>query len=252
MVRFDHLLATVGAIMKRTQLAVAISLAAVALTGCGGPSQTSGLDLPEYQGAATATATAQSPHDLLAAAQAAIAKADSVTVTGGTTSAAGALSADLALSGPNGSGTYSLGAGTFAILVVDGQAWWKGDARAYAGFDYDVAVVTRKIDDRWIVAGSSHPRLTPIQVPTTREQLLAAFVDPGPEVTATAATTIGGTRAIGLAGQTATLYVAADTKRPIRLVLRGDAGDGIQFSYDPVPAPSAPPADRIVDLSDLH
>ncbi|MCD9199309.1 hypothetical protein [Aeromicrobium wangtongii] len=237
--------------MNMTRLA-ASALAVTLLAGCGG-TQTSGLDLPEYHGSTDAPGVAtQSPGEVLAASKAALAAADSVSIMGQTSSPDGTLAALLAFSGQDGSGTYSFGAGAFQLLMVGGRTWWKGDAQAYAGFDYDLKTVTRKIADRWIIAGTSHPRLARIDVPTSREELLDDIVDPGTDGLTADETTIDGAKVIGLTTSTGTLYVEADTKLPVRLVFAGDAGDGVQFSYEPVPTPSPPPPDRMLDLSDLR
>lgn len=236
--------------MKWMQVAIVATAMSLALAGCGGPAETSGLNLPEYQ-AAPAT-DSRSAADLLAASEAALDDAESVTLEGTTTSGDETLTAAIAFSGDDGSGAFSHSPGRFDLLMVDGKAWWKGDAVAYAGFDFDTAVVTRKIGGRWIVTGSSHPRLAPIDVPATRDELFADLIDPGPAPTRTAEQQIDGTEVVGVTTASRTLYLAADTMLPVRLTLTGDDGDGIGFSYDDVPKPVAPPADQIVDLADLR
>lgn len=243
--------------MRRMHAVAAAVAAILGLAGCGSQVQTSGLDLPEYEGTAPAgdgpTAGDESAADLLASAQAAIAEAETVTLAGETGGSGDAtLTADISFNGPDGTGTFSIGAGTFAVLLVDGSAWYKGDSAAYSAFGVNTASVTKKIDGRWIIAGSSNPKLAQLDVVTSREAFLSDFVDPGSEVTTTEPETIGGVEVIGLANDTGTLYIDTETRLPARLVMPGDDGTGITFSYGPVDKPTAPPADQIVDLADLR
>jgi hypothetical protein len=238
--------------MKRMRIAGVAAVTATMLAACGNEPRTSGLNLPEYQGSSAAKDDGRSAAQVLSDARTALAAADSVTVKGWTAGTDGSLVADLAFSGPDGSGSYSFGAGMLQVLIVDGQAWWKGDEQIYSAFGVNTTSVTRKIDDRWIVAGSSHPKLATIQTPTDRAELLDDFIDPEPEESTIRRTVVDGAEAMVLTNPTGTLFVAADTSLPVRLVLPGDDGDGIAFSYDGVTRPTPPPDDRILDLSDLR
>lgn len=238
----------------RIRLLVQAATVAMALAGCGASTETSGLNLPEYQGAQESSAvTGKSGDELVAGAQAALAEAESVTLSGSTQgSQEGPFGADLSFRGPDGSGTYSIGDLEFQILIVDGSSWYKGNQAAYASFGVKTDSVTRKIADRWIIDGSSHPKLAQLEVAGTREELLDDFVSGRGAPTVTAETTIDGVAAVGLEDESGTLFVATDDLRPLAIVLKGDEGDGVRFSYGEVDKPSAPPQDQILDLADLR
>jgi hypothetical protein len=228
------------------------ALAAMALVGCSGRTETSGLNLPEYTGAPSAAAT-RSPDELVAAAKAAIADQESVTVSGETTSGDRRLGGSISFVGDAGSGDFSFGGGVVTLLYADGKALYKGDSAIYSAFGVKPDAITRRIGDKWIIVNSTNPKLVPLQLPTGREAFLDDLLDPGGPVTIGEPTTIDRKRAVALTSDSGTLYVASDTSLPLRLVLPGDQGDGIAFRYgEPVAPPAAPAADQIVDLGDLR
>jgi len=236
--------------------AVALMMAAsVGLAGCG-EAEAGRYHLPEYTPSASApTRDGATPGaddtpgaDLVAASKAALAAAESVTVTG---TIGDEYSVDLAFSGQDGSGTLSVGALPFRVRLVGGQAWYRGDDAAfYEAIGIDPAALVKATDARWLPSGA--PQIASIEVLTSRDDFLGDFVDPGKKVAGTPATTIDGIAAVGLVNDTGTLYVATDTKLPVRLVgPDGDVTKGVVFSYDPVKKPTPPAPDEIIDPATL-
>jgi hypothetical protein len=136
-------------------------------------------------------------------------------------------------------------------VLVGGRAWYRGDDAAfYEAIGIDPAALVKATDARWLPSGS--PQIASIDVLTSRDDFLADFVDPGTKVTKTRETTIDGIATVGLVNQTGTLYIATDTKLPVRLVgPDGDVSKGVVFSYDPVEKPIAPAPDEIIDPATL-
>lgn len=239
--------------MRRLHAVAVVVTASIGLAGCA-KTAASHYDLPEYTPSASAPdgatpGTDDTPAaDLVEASKAALAEADSVTMKG---AVGDEYSVDLAFSGQDGSGTLSLGAEPFRVVLVDGQAWYRGDDPAfYQAIGIDPEALVKATDARWLPSGS--PQLASIDVFTSREDFLADFVDPGAKVTETPETTIDGIAAVGLVNDTATLYVATGTNLPVRLVgPDGDVSKGVVFSYDPVKKPVAPAPDEIIDPATL-
>ncbi len=239
--------------MSRRGFAACAALAAMTfLTACGGGTETSGLNLPEYTGAPS-TPPARSADEIVAGARAALADEQSVTVSGETVSGDRRLGGSMSFTGDAGTGTFSFGGGVVTLLYADGRALYKGDSAIYSAFGVKPDVITRRIGDKWIVVNSTNPKLVPLQLPTGREQFLDDLVDPGSSATVGDPATVDGTDALAVTGDGGTLYVAADTLLPVRVLLPGDQGDGIGFAYDgDAAAPVAPGPDQIVDLGDLR
>ncbi len=239
------------------RVAAVLTVAVAVLAGCADEPRSSGLDLPEYRGG-TAEAPEASPAadktgpEILAEAKAALAAAEFVTLEGETTGQGTTLRADLAFAGPDGTGIYGFGAGTFAILVVDGRSWYRGDKAAYKAFGGDTDALARKIDGRWIVDGSKNRRLAQLEVAGTRAALLDDFIDGGGGETRGADVEVDGVEAVTIESESGSVVVAKDTALPLRLRLDGDEGEGIVFSYGTVAKPKPPRADRILDLADLR
>lgn len=243
--------------MRWMRVAVVLTVAAAALAGCADEPTSSGLDLPEYRGGTTQTTEAtpaaeKTGPEILADAKKALAAAEFVTLAGETTGQGTTLRADLAFAGPDGTGIYGFGAGTFAILVVDGRSWYRGDKAAYKAFGVDTDALARKIDGRWIVDGSKNRKLAQLEVAGTRAALLDDFIDGGGGETRDEDVEVDGVQAVTLQNESGSLVVAKDTALPLRLRLAGDEGEGIVFSYDEVAKPKAPRRDRILDLADLR
>lgn len=238
--------------MSRRGFAACAAVAVLTLAGCGGGAETSGLNLPEYTPAST-TAPVRSADEIVTASRAATADEPSVTVAGETVSGDRRLGGSMTFTGDAGTGTFSFGGGVVTLLYADGRALYKGDSAIYSAFGVKPDVITRRIGDKWIVVNSTNPKLVPLQLPTGRKDFLDQLADPGGSTTVGDATTIDGTDAVGVTGDRGTLFVATDTMLPIRLVLTGDEGDGIVFTYDGgAAAPVAPAPDQIVDLGDLR
>lgn len=247
--------------MSRRRLAVAGVVVVLALAGCGSEVETSGLNLPEYQGTATTPSAGagdapdagedapaagdQEAVALVAASKKAVAATASVSMKG---AVGDEYSVDLAFSGQDASGTMTLGAVPFRVILAGGQAWYRGDAEFYEAIGIDPKKLVAATDARWIPSGTA--QIASIDLFTSRAAFFDDFLDPGPDVTATKETTVDGIPSVGLVNESGALFVASDTKLPVRLTTSPDALDqGITFSYDPVTPPKPPAADEILDPS---
>lgn len=229
----------------------AASSAALVLAGCGGGAQTSGLDLPEYTGRPSATATpmptADPAQQALAATRKAFVEAPSVVVKG---EKGGEYAVNLRFRGEDGSGTATLGRQEFRVVMVGGKAWYRGDVAFYAAIGLVPKEVAAATDARWIPSGS--PAIASIDRFSTRtafaDDVLGLGDDVAGDVALTPQTTVDGVAAIGLTTAGGTLFVDAATRRPIRLTASPDATTGgIAFSYREVRPPTPPSADEILD-----
>lgn len=240
--------------MTPTRLArwAAASTAALALAGCGGEPESSGLNLPEYTGRPSATATATPAADpaqqALAAAEKAFVEAPSVVVKGRT---GDGDAVNLRFRGEDGSGTATLGRQELRVIMVGGKAWYRGDVAFYEAIGLVPKEVAAATDARWIPSGS--PAIASIDRFSTRTAFAADFLGLGGDgasgdVTLTPEATVDGVAAIGLTSATGTLFVDAATRRPIRLTASpGATTGGIAFSYREVRPPTPPSAADILD-----
>jgi hypothetical protein len=245
--------------MRRMRVAAGAAVAALVLGACGGPAETSGLDLPEYRGDSATTspkAPPSDPRELVAASAKALAAQDSVTVSGETGSGQTRRGGSMSFTGDAGTGSFSFGGGVVTLLYAGGQAFYKGDSAVYAAFGVKPEAITRRIGDKWIVVNSTNPKLVPLRLPASRAEFLAqllAVVEQDADVAIGPSRQVAGTRTVALTSSAGTVLVSAETLLPVRLVLAGDEGSGIGFAYDEAvaaPAPLAP--DQIVDLGDLR
>ena len=227
--------------------AATITVAALAIAGCGGDTDSEG------EKAKPASDLSGLPADeLLERAKAELRDSPMLTLDGEVTTDGEAIGVDLSYIGEDAAdGTLNLDGANIKLRLVDELVYIKGDREFWVeavGEDKaDLAI--EFIDERWMSTAAEGNEDFAIIVSRT------AFFDdaltPDGKVSLTDPKTIDGVACLGIrdsADDEGILYVDRKTGRPV--VLTGDDGE-LDFSYDKVDMPTKPAKDDVVDADAL-
>lgn len=218
-----------------------LTLATVALAGCGGGSSSGN------------GVSAKSASEILAASKAAAADASSAHVAGSLASGATPITLDLDLvSGRGGRGEVSEGGLSFELIVVDDTVYIKGSPAFYSHFGGGAAAAL--FQGKWLRASASSGELASLASLTNFGRLLEQTLSSGGSLVKGAGMTVAGQPAIELRGSSGngSLYVATTGRPyPIEIVRHGSETGHISFSDWNVHVSLAAPAGAI-DLSQLQ
>lgn len=228
-------------IMKRTRIpavALAVLLAVTALAGCGS-SGNDVSDLPVKQ--------------LLTKAKAQLKNTQYLEIKGNLHEGSSSIGLDLSYVGKDSHGTLSVSGKSVEIETVDGTTYFKpSDSFWKAQLGPGAKTVINLINGRWIVASADNPSLSQLTQLTDRSALAKQILSPDSKVTKGKTKQVDGDEAIALNSKNGTLYLATADARPVQITGNGNAGTGaVNFNYDKVAAPTAPPKDKTIDLSKL-
>ncbi|HEY7145176.1 MAG TPA: hypothetical protein VH637_13105 [Streptosporangiaceae bacterium] len=231
----------------RTLPAAAAGLAAVAvaLSGCGGSAAA-----PSGQGA---SGTARSPAATVAAMKTAVRQARSVHLAGALSGAGGnTVSLNLGLVRSGGfSGTVSQGGVPETIINAGGRVYIKA-TRAFLAQLHVPAAVCSLMCGKYVAMPRDKSNALAGQL--SMPAMLGSLTGKLPAFTSAGFATVNGTRSRVLRGADgSTLAVAASgPPYPVRAVSPHHARGELNFSqWNRVPAPAAPPASQVIDLSRL-
>lgn len=259
-----------AACSPRARRGVAIAAAGLAAAflagGCGGGSKTTSATTTAATTSTTSTASTSAlagltADQVLSKAKAAAASATSVHVVGQIAQSSGPTAFDLTLTDqPGATGTIELGGGKVEIVRVGGDVYFKADEKTLAsGLGGSGAELAKLVAGRYIKGPLTDPRLTGFTQLTSLKDFTASVLDPSGSISLVDGKTVDGTATVGLRNDDkdngGTLYVADDDE-PFPLLIealagRSDTGSLRMKEWNADVAITPPPADQVIDLSQL-
>jgi hypothetical protein len=230
--------------MTRTRLLglfTAVCLGATLLTGCGG---SSGDDLDEL-----------SIGDLLDRATTAVRDETYVSITGSIDRSGNETGLDLHYVGDDSDGSITLDGAKLQLRTVDGTTWFKPSDefwKSQVGGKQAKRLI-RLIDGRWIVADPANQSFGQIIQLASRDFVDEQLLDTEDgDLRRGDNEEVDGQKCLTLKTGDGTLYLSADDALPVQITGSTEEGEGkATFSYDEIPAPTAPAKDEQIDLSKL-
>jgi hypothetical protein len=211
----------------------------VALAGCGGSS---------HDGVAS-----KPPRAILAAAQAASAKATSVHVSGSIEGASAHESFDIEiLAGKGTRGRVTTDGASFELIETAGTVYVKGDAAFYERIGGRAAA--RRLDGKWLKAPASDPKLQPVLRLTDLQSLISVSLAGHGRLASAGTSVVSNVRVVGVrdAAKGETVYVATSgPPYPIQISKSGLGGGTITLDRWDTPIVIRPPHNAI-DISALQ
>jgi hypothetical protein len=218
------------------RLSVLALVASFALVGCGG---------------ADKGVSGQSPTKLLATAKKDLASEKFVRLKGnGTDKDNSTLGVDMGFSGATVSGSISINGLSIQLLRADGKSYFKASDdfyRSAAGASADQVIAL--INGRWVTVEASDPNFGELASFTSKKEFFGQLLDPDSKVTKGKEKKVNGVDCVSLKDASGTLYFDKSDGKPIQLVSKGKGQ--INFTYGKFAKATAPPADQIVDPSEL-
>jgi hypothetical protein len=245
--------------VRPLRLLVPVAVAAVLVAGCGGTSGTSGSAAPANNPAPVENGVDKLPAtEILAKAKTALANAKSVHVTGTSTGEGAELRLDLQVNGADGGkGSIVTGNNRIDVIRVGQTVYLKAQGEALAGLTGN-AEAAKLLAGKYLKGSATDPKLKDLASFTSLSEMATNFLDPDGEITKGERKTIHGVPAIGLLDNSAdggVMYVALQGE-PLPLQLAAGAKSKDQgtldfLEYGKSVELTAPPADQVVDLSQL-
>lgn len=231
------------------RLVCSVAATLALLSACDGSSGSGGAD-SSFDGTA--------PADMVAAARSAMDDLRAVHMTGTLSNQGNAADVDLSLS-DDGScdGTFTIDGGVAEIRAVDGDAWFRPDAKVWETFAGEGAEqVIDFVGDKWVVLEEAQ-FLEMCDFRSIMESLISSPED-GRTYSKDGSEEIDGedTFRIKSDGSAGTTYGYVQAEEPHYLVRTerrgGEAPATMTFSdFDVVPDVEAPAEDEIIDLADF-
>jgi hypothetical protein len=188
----------------------------------------------------------------MAAAKAYLADASHpVHVKGSGTSGGQAISIDMQYVGSDSSGSYGIMGGTAQLISAGGSVYLKFDNALWSSAaPTQAAQIEALVGSKWIKADPKNSEFAEFTSLASRSFITDQILASSSTLSLGAPTTVDGVACQALVGANGTLYVASDNSRPIRLLGTGQAVS-LDFTYASAPAPAAPAAANVLDLSAL-
>lgn len=241
---------------------IAVVLAAVGLSGCGGSSSSSsGSSAPEQTITTTASGggsgssatngvAGKSAAQIVAAAQSAARSASSVHVAGAVASGE-KIDLDLAR-GRGGKGSLTEGGASVQLIRIGQKVYIKGSQAFYRRVGG--AAAAKLLQGKWLKAPASAQDMASLVSVTDLNKLLGSLLGSHGKLAKGGTTTVDGQQVVAVKDVTkgGTLYVATTGKPyPVELSsTKGGSGGQVTFDRWDQPVSLAPPA-NVVDLSNL-
>ncbi len=203
----------------------------------------------------TTAATADDPKakEMANKAGAAMRDADQVRLKGTLTEEGATTELDLAWKGKDSTGYITLKGDKVEIITVDQityitapDSFWTSN-----GMPEEALAL---FSGKWIrVTAADSNAFVSFASITQRDQFVASFLTPTGTLSVGEGKTVHGVDCDAIASSAGgVLYVAKDDGRPIQLAGEtSDASGTVDFTYDDVPTPTAPPASDVVDSNSL-
>lgn len=223
----------------RTRAVAGLLLIALPLAACSGSDDSGSSDLAQ-----------SSSSEILADAKAALGDAEAVSVEGSGFGNGASIKLDLSFVGDDTAGSVSLDGATIKLLRVDDKSYVQIAPDALKSMGAGAEEIAKLGTDKWILVAPGDQSFAQFAALASRKDFFDNLLDPDSEPTKTKVTEKDGVEVIGLKSTTGTLYVSVDDARPVSLERDGD-DRSLTFDYDDEDAPEAPPADQVVDSSEL-
>lgn len=228
----------------RVRLSALLLASSLALVGCGGSDSGSGdgadgiADLP--------------PAKVLAAAEKQLAAEEFISIQGkGTTKEDGAsLEVDLDFAGDTASGTITTNGMALELLKADGKTYFKA-GKEFFGSGGSAAETMDLIGGRWVLVDAANPTFGELVSFVSKKEFFTELLEPDGKVTKVDDLTVSGVDCVGLRSTKSTFYFDKSDGKPVSLVTTEDGTGALDFTYDTIDEAEAPPADEVVDLSEL-
>ena len=181
----------------RAPFALVLSALGIAFAGCGSSS---------HHGNGVAS---KPPRAILAAAQAASARATSVHVAGSIEGASAHESFDIEiLAGKGTSGTVTVDGANFELIETAGTVYMRGDAAFYERIGGRAAA--HRLNGKWLKASASDPKLQPVLRLTDLSGLISVSLASHGRLASVGTSVVGNVHVVGVrdAGKGETVYVA--------------------------------------------
>lgn len=225
--------------MMRTRAAAGLLAITLPLAACSGSDDSDSSDLAK-----------SSSSEILTEAKAALADAETVSVEGSGAGDGASIELDLSFVGDDTAGSVSLDGATIKLLRVDEKSYVQIAPEALKALGAGPEEIAKLGTGKWILAAAGDQNFAQFAALASRKDFFDNLLDPDSEPTKTKVTEMDGVDVIGLKSTTGTLYVSVDDARPVSLKRDGDSR-ALTFDYDDEDAPEAPPADQVVDSSEL-
>jgi hypothetical protein len=230
--------------LRRAASLLAAGLAAVAVSACGGSSQSSS--------ASDNGVSSKSPQEILSAANAAINGVSTVHVSGSVTSGGSPINMNLNLvSGKGAKGQMSQNGMSFQLVTNDksvyinaGPAFWRQIGGSGAA---------QLLQGKWLKAPATSGDFASLASLTDVHKLLSALLNNHGQLAKGATTTVNGQKVVAVkdTSTNGTLYVATSGKAyPVQVSKSGTDGGNINFDRFNESVSVSPPPNAI-DISSL-
>lgn len=225
----------------RVRLSALIAASALVLAGCGGSDGDSGDGVADL-----------SANKILAAAEKQLAQEDFITIDGkGSDEESGnEIEVDLAFAGKTASGTVGVSGMTLEVLKADGRAYFKADKEFFQSSGAPAEAMDL-IGDKWVLIDPANPSFAEIGNFVDKKGFFEELLEPDGKVTKGKGKTVNGVECVALKSDDGTFYFDKSDGKPVSLVTTDDGEGTLDFSYDEVDEAEAPPADEVLDLTQL-
>lgn len=222
----------------RVRVSALIVASAFVLVGCGGSSD---------DGIADLSAT-----KMLAKANKQLAKQDFVTVEGkGTEEESGSkIEVDMSFAGDTASGTIEFSGMKLEVRRADDKSYFKADKSFFESSGAPAGELAQ-IAGKWVVIDPANQSFAEVGSFLSKKEFLKDLLKPDGKVTKGKEKKVNGVDCVALKSTEGTLYLDKKDGTPISIVTTKDGEGTLDFSYDKVDEAEAPPADEVVDLSQL-
>lgn len=243
---------------RTSTIGLALSLALLSGTAaCSKNKTTSGTAASTASSAAPAGIWKLPSKDIAAKAMAYLQKAEALRIKGSMMQDGAPLDMDYSFIGSDSSGTISMkDTGKMQLMSVGGSVYFKFNdeyMRKLAGGD---AGAMTMLGGKWLKAAPTDKDFSQITGLTQRSsfvsQMVTGMTSGAPNIGATK--TVNGVECVALedTDKAAAMYVAKDNARPIEIVSTAkDSAGTLDFTYDGITAPKAPPASEVFDMAQL-
>ena len=230
--------------------AVAVSLAAGVISGCGSSSSSS--SSPGASGAADNGVAAKPPEAIVAAASSATTGARAVHIAGSVVSGGTPITLDMHLaSGSGGRGQLSENGLSFQLINIGKTVYINASPAFWKHFGGTAAA--QLLQGKWLKAPATDPSFGSLTSLTDFHQFFRGALSSHGKLTKGATTTLNGHKVVALndTSQGGTLYVATTGPAyPVEIAKAGAGGGKVVFDSWNEPVSLTPPANSI-DVSQL-